>query len=108
MTTTTTTQHGKSLATGQDLAEFAADVKRVAAASPAKARVGERKVWIHLVWALGKFDCGLTEFKSDLIECNRLRLLDLSGADLFPAFDQHDLVRSRCSWYGATWNFVRI
>jgi hypothetical protein len=94
--------------TGLSLVEFAAEVLRVAAASPAKARFGERKVWIHLVWALGKFDCGLTEFKSDLCECNRQRLLNLSCADLVEAMDHHDVVMSKCAWYGATWNFVRI
>jgi hypothetical protein len=24
------------------------------------------------------------------------------------AMDHHDVVMSKCAWYGATWNFVRI
>lgn len=79
-------------------------------------RFGPDKVFIHrayekLVADLSKPRMSLAEFKQWLLEANRLRLIDLSRADLIEAMDRADVEASNTSIGkpGApVYNFIRL
>lgn len=88
--------------------DFAFDVL-LAAQHPKTARFGEDKAYIASVWRqfLGG-DWPLPDFKSALVEANRLGYVQLSRADLVVAMDP-DLVRkSETKHLNATFHFVDI
>src|SRR4051812_12683934 len=91
-----------------DLQAFATQVKAACKLVPARGRFGDNKVWIHAAWAIGRFPHTLRAFKADLCEANRLRLLDLSRADLVEAMDPYDVERSNTTHLGATYNFIQL
>jgi hypothetical protein len=90
-----------------NLRGFAQDVLIACHNVPDHALFG-RKAFVHHVWAMGRFEVSLAEFKALLIEANRLGHLMLSRCDLVEAFDAHDVKRSTVSHMGATFNFIRF
>jgi hypothetical protein len=98
----------RPMTTGR-LAALALDAARK---TPEAGRYGETKVFVHAAWAVGEFFTkhGLTldEFKARLVEANRLRLLDLSRADLVEAMSAYDVKRSATADGAAVFNFIRL
>jgi hypothetical protein len=69
---------------------------------------GDDKVFTHAVWAVGKFDLTLPDFKEMLLHAHKARLLTLSRADLVEAMDPYDVKRSLITNGGAEYNFIRV
>lgn len=90
-----------------NLKSFAARVQAAGRQVPPAGRFGS-KAFIHAVWAIGRFDESLAEFKAMLVEANRLRLVDLSRADMPEALDPYNVQRSEIRHLGAVFNFIRV
>jgi CheY-like chemotaxis protein len=72
-------------------------------------RFGPQKVFISALWrklAAGFSPMTLEQFKRKLLEANRLRLLDLSRADLVGAMDNSEVMESEIKDHGAEFHFV--
>jgi hypothetical protein len=95
-----------------DLDAFARRVIAAARASRS-GRFGEDKVFVSHVFQVLRADpqfaaMGLDGFKRRLADANNARLLDLSRANMVEAMDPGDVERSRISYLGAEFHFVRI
>lgn len=94
--------------TSIELQSFASQVNAVASQMPAAGRFGESKAFIFSVWALGRFEETLAEFKASLIVASKAGLVELCRADMVEAMDAGQVRRSEIEHLGATYNFVRI
>ena len=95
-----------------DLNAFTEYTQAAARLVPAN-RVFGRKVFIHHVWAMGRFaytyEMDLDTFKATLADAVQRRLIDLSRCDLPEAFDPFDVRRSQTlTANGAEFNFIRM
>jgi len=95
-----------------DLKSFANKVLE-AAGSCQSGRFGPDKVFISHVWSRFKelhpsFDMNETDFKKQLVEANRIGLLNLSRADLIQAMNPDDVAKSATRYLNAVFHFVRL
>jgi hypothetical protein len=84
-----------------------------AAKSSSTGRFGADKVFVAHVFQALRIDprfaaMGLDGFKQKLAEANNARLLDLSRANMVEAMDPDDVERSRVSYLGAEFHFIRL
>lgn len=91
-----------------ELQSFASRVNAVASQMPAAGRFGQSKAFIFSVWALGRFEETLAEFKASLVLANKAGLVELCRADLVEAMDKGQVARSEIEHLGAVFHFVRI
>jgi hypothetical protein len=95
-----------------DLKSFADKVME-ASRSCQNGRFGPDKVFISHVWSLFKelypnFVINETDFKKQLVEANRVGLLNLSRADLIQAMNTEDVTKSETRYLNAIFHFIRL
>ncbi|MCG8366053.1 MAG: hypothetical protein MJA27_22300 [Pseudanabaenales cyanobacterium] len=92
--------------------EFAAAVLE-AANTTQEGRFGDHKVFISQVWETFQnkqpdLNLTLEDFKQQLIEANRQRLLTLNRADLAYALNPEDVATSEITHLNSTFHFIRV
>lgn len=93
------------------LGEFSAKVLE-AAKSTQTGRFGDHRIFISHVWKTlnhySELSLSLEDFKQQLIEANRQRLLTLSRADLAHTLDAEDVSASEVAYLNSTFHFILL
>ena len=94
-----------------DLKHFATDLKR-RAAELATTRpdlcFGDDRVFLCHVWSLCTDDMDRREFTAAVLECNRLRYLNLARADMVELMNPVDVADSRIESGNSTYHFLAL